>query len=228
MAGNLNLVHQPRPYPRQMETFALAKSAAPDFTEKPFFEYHIYDLAFTTDLQNNQTKQLRLFNETTAEITKIYRVDSFNPEKTAVIISLKNSEENNLGVPLPAGTMRMYKMDGDDLEFIGESSISHTPKNEKLDVEVGSAFDIASERAVVQVKRPDNRSERRMIEYKIRNRRESVISLEIDEHFQNNSEVNVHTANGNLVLQKNGFLRYEVKIKPGQEYIFNLEYTVRW
>jgi len=228
MAGDLNLVHQAQPYPRQMETFALAKSAAPDFAERAFFEYHIYDLSFSTDLKNNQTKQLRLFNETTADISKTYRVDSYNPEKTAVIISFKNSRENNLGVPLPGGTMRMYKKDGPDSEFIGESSINHTPKDEKLDVEVGSAFDIASERAVVKVSRPDNRSERRTVEYKIRNRMESTISLEIDEHYQNNSEVNVHTANGNLLLQKNGLLRYEVKIKPGQEYIFNIEYAVRW
>ena len=230
MAGDLNLVQSNRRTIRgvRKEVAYMMDGASSGFSEKSFFEYHLYDLGRKTDLQNNQIKQIQLFGETTGKITKIYRVTSYSPDKTAVIISFKNSVENNLGMPLPQGIIRLYKKDGDEREFVGENRISHTPKDEKIDIETGKAFDIVSERIVKQIKRPTKRSERRTIEYKIRNHKDEQVSIEIVEYFQQHSEVSVHSANGKLMEQKAGMLKFKIDVPADGQYIFNLEYTLRW
>ncbi len=228
MAGDLNLVQtESRKSSRRYETMALSKSDA-SFSEKSFFEYHLYDLNRKTNLQNNQIKQIQLFGETTGKTTKIYRVNSSDPGKTAVIISFNNSKKNNLGMPLPKGIIRLYKKDGNEREFVGENRISHTPKNEKIDIETGKAFDIVSERSIKQVKRPTKRSERRTIEYKIRNHKEEQVSIEIIENIRQHAEIEIHSANGKLLEQKAGVLKYKVNVPVDGEYIFTLEYTFRW
>ncbi len=228
MAGDLNLVQpESRKSTRRYETMALSKSDA-SFSEKSFFEYHLYDLNRKTNLQNNQIKQIQLFGETTGKTTKIYRVNSSDPGKTAVIISFKNSKKNNLGMPLPKGIVRLYKKDGNEREFVGENRISHTPKDEKIDIETGKAFDIVSERSIKHVKRPTKRSERRTIEYKIRNHKEEQVSIEIVENIRQHAEIEIHSANGKLLEQKAGMLKYKVNVPVDGEYIFTLEYTFRW
>ncbi len=228
MAGDLNLVQtESRKSSRRYETMALSKSDA-SFSEKSFFEYHLYDLNRKTNLQNNQIKQIQLFGETTGKTTKIYRVNSSDPGKTAVIISFKNSKKNNLGMPLPKGIVRLYKKDGNEREFVGENRISHTPKDEKIDIETGKAFDIVSERSIKHVKRPTKRSERRTIEYKIRNHKEEQVSIEIVENIRQHAEIEIHSANGKLLEQKAGMLKYKVNVPVDGEYIFTLEYTFRW
>lgn len=61
-------------------------------------------------------------------------------------IEFENTKVNGLGIPLPKGTVRVFKIDKADnsLEFIGEDSINHTPKNEKITIVTGNAFDITA------------------------------------------------------------------------------------
>jgi hypothetical protein len=228
MAGDLNLVQKGRHRPSiAMEARTFSK-AAPSFSEKAFYEYHLYDLNRKTDLQNNQIKQIQLFGETTGAIKKTYKVSSYKPNEVAVIISFKNSKKNNLGMPLPKGIIRLYKKDGDEREFVGENRIEHTPKDEKIEIETGKAFDIVSERAVKKVERLSKRLERRVVAYKIRNHKEKKISVEIVENIRQHAEVEVHSANGKMIEQKAGMLKYKINIEPDAEYVFVLEYTIRW
>ncbi|KAA3615030.1 MAG: DUF4139 domain-containing protein [Calditrichaeota bacterium] len=227
MAGDLNLVQSNRGRGTIALSRAFAKSED-SFSEKSFFEYHLYDLNRKTDLQNNQIKQIQLFGETAAKVKKIYRITSYNPSKTAVIISLNNSKKNNLGMPLPQGVIRLYKKDADEREFVGENRIEHTPKDEKIDIETGKAFDIVSERTVRKSTKITNRSERRKVEYKIRNHKEEKVSLEIVENFQRRSEVNIHSANGTLIEQKDGSIKYQIDAPADKETIFILEFTLSW
>jgi hypothetical protein len=74
-----------------------------------------------------------------------------SPSNVVVYLRLKNSKENGLGIPLPAGRVRLSQLDsdakGDGLaEFIGEDVIKHTPKDEKVMLKVGNAFDVVGER----------------------------------------------------------------------------------
>jgi hypothetical protein len=168
VAGNVQKVEPQRPMMRgvRMEAVAMA-DAAPGFEEKSFFEYHLYTLPRRTDVLQNSTQQLALFPPVAAfKVTKELVLDlaggvgapgapildrdfviarKGNP---SVLVSFENRRENQLGMPLPAGKVRVYKEDPADgtLEFVGEDLIGHTPRNETVKVRLGEAFDVVGER----------------------------------------------------------------------------------
>jgi hypothetical protein len=143
---------------------------APGFTEKAFFEYHLYTLGRPTSLADKSTKQIELFpTRTGIPVTKTFvyygllpqwrwwiseepnqdrRLGTQSNKQVDVYLQIRNAEKNGLGIPLPAGRLRVYKQDEADAtnEFIGEDVIQHTPKDEEVLVRLGSAFDIVGER----------------------------------------------------------------------------------
>ena len=137
----------------------MAMAAKEQFVEQSFFEYHIYDLQRRTTIKNNQTKQINLLEAADVKTEKELLVHGQNyyfigqyagqqlKDPVEVFIKFKNEEANNLGMPLPAGTMRLYKKDQQDsLQFIGEDRIEHTPKDEMVKLKIGKAFDVVEER----------------------------------------------------------------------------------
>ena len=135
-------------------------SAAPGFVEQGFFEYHIYDLQRPATIKDNQTKQISLLESSGIKVEKEYvvsaqpyyflqplRGDDSLKQPVEVTVKFKNAEANHLGMPLPAGIMRLYKKDSaGSLQFIGEDRIAHTPKDEEVRLKIGEAFDVAAER----------------------------------------------------------------------------------
>jgi hypothetical protein len=167
IAGDVRRV---QPQQQMFAGRAMAKSAINDevgFEEKAFFEYHLYTLGRTATVAQNQTKQIELLKAADVPVKKIFLYDgapqyrfygglnndaSYGSEnsnkKVNVVVEVKNSKENNLGMALPKGKMRLYKRDEADgsLEFIGEDEIDHTPKDETIKLHIGDAFDIVGER----------------------------------------------------------------------------------
>jgi hypothetical protein len=162
VAGDVNRVRDGRREGRMLELAAKAASAreaSRDFAEEGFFEYHLYTLDGRTTLKNQQTKQLSLMSAADVPVTKhltyygaqdYYRTSYGMPisnQKVAVLLELKNSKEHRLGVPLPKGKVRVYKADsGGSQQFIGEDWIDHTPKDERVKIKLGDAFDVVGER----------------------------------------------------------------------------------
>ena len=67
--------------------------------------------------------------------------------KVQIVEEFKNTEANHLGIPLPAGRIRLYRRDADgQMEFVGESVINHTPTEETVKISTGSAFDVKGSR----------------------------------------------------------------------------------
>ena len=169
VAGNVQKVEAPAPRARmlRMEAAAMADTAGAGFQEKEFFEYHLYTLPRRTDVLQNSTQQIALFPPVADfKVTKQLVLDlaggvgepgqpivdrdfvvarKGNP---SVLVSFENRKENALGMPLPAGKVRVYKEDPADgtLEFVGEDLIQHTPRNETVKVRLGEAFDVVGER----------------------------------------------------------------------------------
>ena len=158
---------------RPIEAFS-AKTAVPEqFREKAFFEYHLYTLQRPTTLKRNQIKQISLFSPVTVACTKKFVYNGRRGgEKVDVRIVFQNNKENGLGIPLPKGIFRLYKRDGNSLEFIGEDRIDHTPRNEKVELTIGQAFDIRVKRTVVEEKRISRTTIERQVEVEIRNQKE--------------------------------------------------------
>jgi len=160
VAGDVN--RAPRRDGRLLEVAAKAQSmadASRDFKSEGFFEYHLYTLDGRTTIKDNQTKQLSLLAATEVPIAKdliyygaqdyyrnAYGVPVSN-QKVGVYLEVKNSRENRLGLPLPKGKIRVYKADGSgSQQFIGEDWIDHTPKDERVKIKMGNAFDLVGER----------------------------------------------------------------------------------
>src|SRR5512136_2299812 len=138
---------------------AAAKEASPQFKEESFFEYHLYTLDRRTTIKDNQTKQMTLLDANQVPVKKLlifsgvpqYYFSRYDQrtgkQKVGVFLELINAEKNNLGIPLPKGTVRVYKQDKDgSLQFVGEDQIDHTPKDEKFKMKIGEAFDVVGER----------------------------------------------------------------------------------
>lgn len=160
VAGDVNRVSDQRD--NAVAGFMARKSVSEEsqFQEQGFFEYHLYTLQRPATIRDNETKQVSLLEASGFEVKKefvlngqrYYYTGYNNPgaaikEKVGVYIQFRNSQENKLGMPLPAGTIRLYKKDDKgNQQFIGEDKIDHTPKDEDVRVKVGDAFDIVAER----------------------------------------------------------------------------------
>ena len=162
VAGDVNRAQDPRRAPRALELAAKAASmadASRDFKSEGFFEYHLYTLDGRTTIKDNQTKQLTLMAATGVAVQKqliyygaqdYYRTSYGMPmsnQKVGVYLELKNSQDQRLGVPLPKGKIRVYKADASgSQQLIGEDWIDHTPKDERIKIKMGDAFDVVGER----------------------------------------------------------------------------------
>jgi hypothetical protein len=162
VAGDVHRVQPKVVYQRAMAMAEAADAAASSqFQEEGFFEYHLYTLERPATVKSNQTKQMALLAATNIPVVKrltlqgqpTYFTSGFSPEdelppqKVSVTLEIENAQKNNLGAPLPKGTVRVYKEDKEgSLQFIGEDSIDHTPKDETVKVKMGEAFDVTGQR----------------------------------------------------------------------------------
>src|SRR6185503_8378992 len=161
VAGDIHRAEDRR-VPRALELASKAASmadASRDFQSEGFFEYHLYTLDGRTTIKDNQTKQLTLMAANGVAVQKqliyygaqdYYRTSYGIPmsnQKVGVYLELKNSQDQRLGVPLPKGKIRVYKADASgSQQLIGEDWIEHTPKDEKVKLKMGDAFDVVGER----------------------------------------------------------------------------------
>jgi hypothetical protein len=235
---------------------AMAKAAdemrqeADTFAEKQFFEYHLYSLGRRTTLPDNSTKQIELFpsaKNVSCEKKLVYYGQAglyygygsvltdrnlgfaSNP-KVDIYLRFKNSEDNGLGVPLPAGRMRVSKLDQDDgsLEFIGEDRIDHTPRNETLQLSMGSAFDVVGSRRQVDFKIDSNRNMMsEEIEVKLRNSKEVPVQVIVKENLYRWTNWKITQANQPWEKQDARTIHFPVEVPANGETIvrYSVKYT---
>lgn len=198
VAGTVNRANVFRQELVEMDRMrAMEAAAAPQFQEESFFEYHVYNLQRPTTIKNNQIKQISLLEAEGVGVRKIYRVlgtahyyyrmEGGQNKKIPVNVKLKfkNSQDNHMGMPLPAGVVRLYKKDSrDSLQFIGEDRIKHTPKDEEIELQVGEAFDVVAERVQMDYQRIGSRIHENEWEVTIRNHKEEDIVVEVVEPLQ--------------------------------------------
>jgi hypothetical protein len=151
---------------------SMAMAAAPaakisrDMVEESLFEYHLYTLGRPTTIAENQTKQVALLSASGVPARKElllkgndYYYQSIYGElgqkiKVGVFVEFENKESAHLGMPLPKGIIRVYKKDGaGNAQFIGEDRVDHTPKNEKVRLKLGDAFDVTADKKQTDFKK---------------------------------------------------------------------------
>lgn len=219
-----------------MRSAAGAESWA--FEENPFFEYHLYDLPRKTTIKDKQTKQLRLLEtvgvDTEKELvtygsknyfTRVYS-QQIAKRSVNIYIKFKNSKDNDLGIPLPAGIMRLYQKDVQGrLQFIGEDKIEHTPKDEEIKLRIGEAFDVVVERTQIDYKKITTKLHESEWEITLRNHKEKDIRVSVVEPLLGNwqiisnthsyEKINASTIRFNVNIPKDGEVEVRYKVRIG-------------
>ena len=185
IAGDIHRAPKGRGMDMTYESMRLLAAAPPEagFEERAFFEYHLYDLPRPTTISNRETKQIALFEPATVRVEKRYRFRPYrDPKKVAVVVEFKNSKENGLGIPLPAGVVRITKADTDgSKQLLGEDAIDHTPRDEEVSLEVGNAFDLTPEYRVTDRRQISKLVSEMDVEVKLRNHKEEATTIEVEQ-----------------------------------------------
>lgn len=188
-----------------------ASEAAADRMEREqLFEYHLYKLPRATTIAENQTKQIALLSAPTVTVRKElvlqgndYYYRSHHGElgqklKVGVFIELANRRADGLGLPLPAGIIRVYKADSaGQATFVGEDRIQHTPENEKIRLKLGDAFDVTANKVQTEFSRISDRVHESAYRITLKNAKNEAATVQVQEpipgDWQILSESHKHT-----------------------------------
>ena len=230
MAGDVHMVDRMTKGRRGVTAAAMELDAYSNkqFEEKSFFEYHLYTLQRKSTVKQNEIKQISLFPEAEVKYKKEFVFEASRNKKIGVFIAFKNSESSGLGMALPGGKVRVYQQDDDgSLEFIGEDMIDHTPKDEKIRLQIGNAFDLIGERIVKDTRKLGRYDREEDIEISLRNHKDSEVTILVKENFYGNWKI----LNSNIGYKKTGAntVEFNVTVPPHSEnQEFVLKFTVRY
>jgi len=205
VAGDVNRAASRDDSRRAMEMAAKAASPAVadrEFKSEGFFEYHLYTLDGRTTIKESQTKQLTLLSAADIPVDKrfiYYGAASYHRtqygvpisnQKVGVYLDIRNTKENRLGVPLPKGKVRVYKADvSGSQQLIGEDWIDHTPKDERVRIKMGEAFDVVGERVQKDWKRIGSNLYEIEWEITLRNHKKEAVTVEVIEPMPGDWEI---------------------------------------
>jgi hypothetical protein len=195
VAGDLNRVRQVIGKMAREEARQDVLAAAPPMTQEAFSDYHLYTLARKTTINNNETKQVSMLGATGFPVRKRYVVDGQAfyyrnarhpgaPLKDVVQVyyQFTNGDETGLGLPMPAGVVRVYQADSQGgVQFVGEDRINHTPKDEALNLKIGNAFDLVAERRQVDFEKIASNVYEVEYEVMLRNHKPVAAIVEVNE-----------------------------------------------
>lgn len=247
VAGDVRRVS---PQPAARDGVYAAPTAAPkaseqQFTQQDFFEYHLYSLQRPTTIQNRETKQIEFTNAANVGINKLFVYDGAaqfrfygypvidsgygrsTETKVATMLEFKNAEQNQLGVPLPKGTIRVYKSDPDGSnQFIGEDNIDHTPKDEMIRLNIGNAFDIVGERSQTKFNKISDKVIEESFQIKLRNHKKEAVEVRAVERLYRWSNWQIMQSTQDYNKLDSQTIEFRVKVPADGEGVVN--YTVRY
>ena len=222
---------------RMMRT-AMASESEAAFQEEGFFEYHLYTLGRPTSLRDNEQKQVTLLEASEVPLTKrliyygaahYYRGTYGAPvsnQKVGVYLDLRNGVEENLGMALPKGIVRVYKADrAGAKQFVGEDRIDHTPRDEDIRIKVGEAFDVKGERRQTDFRVLGHCVSESAWEVELRNHKDEAVEVDVFEPVGGDWEIlrasheytkhDAHTFTFRVPVAKRGAekIRYRVRVR---------------
>jgi hypothetical protein len=216
---------------------------ASGMSQEALFEYHLYTLNRATTLADNQTKQVALLDATAVPVKKELVLQGANyyygtsvgqigqKLKAGVYVEFENRESAHLGQPLPKGVVRVYKKDSaGNAQFVGEDRIDHTPKNEKVRLHLGEAFDVTADKKQTDFRRRETTNQASYVyesayEIVLRNAKAEAVTVTVREPVPGDwtmleqshphTKVAAGTAEWHIAVPANGSatLRYRVQVR---------------
>ena len=251
MAGDVNKI-QPQAFGgsggmRRMVYAEGMATAAPAVTEKAFDEFHLYSIARPTTLHDRETKQVEFVHAEKMYAPTIYVYDGAadfrfygglnydqswgqsDNKKVLVQREFVNAETNHLGIALPAGKLRFYRRDDDgQLQFVGENTIDHTPRNETIRVTTGNSFDLVGERKQTNFHvDTDNKWLDESFEIKLRNRKKDMpVEIRVVEHLYRWSNWEITAKSDDFKKTDAQTIEFRIPVKPDEEK--TVTYTIHY
>lgn len=254
MAGDVAKLPEPEAYDR-LKVFearqSVAVAAAPAVTQKAFDDFHLYDLHRTVALRNKESKQVQFLEASGVTVMRTYEYDGnermypgyygsdyhnvdrgfgLTGNKTVAIREeIKNSEANHLGMPIPAGRLRLYRRETTgQMQFVGESTVQHTPADQKVDVTSGNAFDLTGERRQTDF-HVDNRAHTidESFEIKLSNAKAQPVTIHAMEHMNRAQNWQITAKSGDYITKDSATLDFPVQVpaKGSTTLTYSVHYT---
>lgn len=218
-------------------------------TQENFDDFHLYDLNRTTSLHNGETKQVEFLTANAVPVTRRYEFEpsaAFAPyyalgsaytestygtgsnNRVMVVNEFTNSTANHLGIPLPAGRMRLYRRDKSGaMQFAGEASIEHTPRNEKIRFVTGDAFDITARRIQTNFHISTiNRAMDESFSIEVKNQKDQPVTVHLIEHLYRAANWEITEKSAAYTKRDSSTIELPIEIKP--ESSTTVTYTVHY
>jgi hypothetical protein len=240
VAGNLNRIQTYAPAAKAAVELESRAMNAVQFAQENFSEYHLYTLGRRTSVEDKETKQISLLEGSDVPVQKLYVVNGQNyyyrnmqnpgsPIKDPVMVyyKFKNEQKSGLGMPLPAGDMRVYQKDSHgNLLFIGEDRIDHTPKDETVTLHIGNAFDVVAERKQTDYKRIDTHTWEMEFQITLRNHKDTPVTVEVNEPIGGDWEMLSSTYK--YTKTEAWAARFEVPVAANGTSVLDYRIRARW
>jgi hypothetical protein len=211
----------------------------PQFSQEALFEYHLYSLSRPTDLLDKEKKQVTLLEAHGVALKKklVFRgIDHWyrvqvrelpKNQKVGVFVEIENSKERGLGMPLPKGIVRVYKADSSGAQqFVGEDAIDHTPRDEKLEVKLGEAFDVVADRKQMEWRALGTCSSESSWTIALRNHKDEAVKVSVIEPA--NGDWQILSSSHPAKKQDAQTLVFEVDVPSRGETKVSYKIRVRW
>jgi hypothetical protein len=237
VAGDLNRVKRELNVLTETAQLRGAAAAAPPMSQEAFSEYHLYSLARKTTINNAETKQVSMLGASAFPVQKRYVVDgnyayyrgaqrtgSPIEDDVEVFYEFRNEEKSGLGMPMPAGIVRVYQADSKGgLQVVGEDRIDHTPKDETLNLKIGNAFDVVCERKQTDFQRIASDVYEFGYEVTLRSHKTTPITVEVNEPIGGSWRM----LESSLPFEKTAAFAAQFKVPVAAEGSSTLRYRVR-
>ncbi len=243
VAGDVNVVAEK--VVAVAEERAVMPTPSPGVEERALFEYRLYDVQRPVTVRDQQTKQIEFTSAADIPVEKIFVYDGasglrfygtpitepnygvFSAPDVNIYLQFENTAEAGLGIPLPAGRVRVYKADVDgSLQFIGENRIDHTPKDELVRLRLGNAFDIVGERRQTDFRRLGKDVIEESYEIRVRNHKDEAVEVRVVEHLFRWSEWEIVRESARHTKLDAGTVEWRLEVPANGEAV--VTYTVRY
>ncbi|CAA6811017.1 MAG: Unknown protein [uncultured Sulfurovum sp.] len=242
LAGDINMMPEPSRYRENLVYGASMPTAMMErnlVKEESFSGYHIYKIPFRETIANKEQKQISFIAQNEVKYQQYGQYINNYFEKGAEqqlqfsnIIEFENKKENNMGMALPSGVMRMYQKDSSgETHFIGESRVENIPEDENVTLTVGTLFDAVGEKIVSKyvAKKHHKNVE---TTYTVRNQGKEPLLLRLEENipvYGNDISLKTSCQDNCSVKKKSAFVReFSIKLAPKEKYRFTSEFEVNY
>jgi len=246
VAGDVNRIVDQYPGEMYADGMVMRAAAAPQVEQREFFEYQLYEVARRVTLGNNQTKQVEFVTRAGVPANTFYVYEggglfygyggpiydqtygNFGITTVGTYLEFSTAADGGLDADLPAGRIRVYQQDTDGSALlIGENTINHTPKGEKVELYLGNAFDLVGERTQKAFQFISSTVVQETYEIRIRNRKDTdTVEVRVPEHLYRWSNWQILNSSHEYTQTDSSSIEYRVQVPPQGETV--ITYTVQY